>query len=340
MNTRIDVSVIIVNYNSAAFTKQCLLTIFASTDQVSVEVIVVDNASYDGCDETIRAEFPEAIFIQSDCNLGFAGANNLGIRAAKGRYILFLNPDTEIRDSAIQRLLASLESMPDAGMVGGRLLNSDLSVQTTSITAFPSILNQVLGTEYLRQRFPHARLWGIGPLFEDHAIPVQVDAISGACMLAKREVVDQVRGFTADYFMYAEDLDLCLKIKKAGWNVYYVPDAVVIHHGGRSSTSRVETAYAAIMIRESMFRFMQRHRGLWYAVLFRVSTTLVAACRLILLTLLLPASLSLAWRRSLVRGWSKWSRILAWCVGLQNWASHQRLSSQPVSGAVNVPELP
>jgi N-acetylglucosaminyl-diphospho-decaprenol L-rhamnosyltransferase len=340
MNTRIDVSIIIVNYNSAAFTRECLLTIFASTNQVIVEVIVIDNASYDGCEETIRAEFPEVIFIQSDCNLGFAGANNLGIRVAKGRHILFLNPDTEIRDSAIQRLLAALESMPDAGMVGGRLLNSDLSVQTTSITAFPSILNQVLGTEYLRQRFPHARLWGIGPLFEDHAIPVQVDAISGACMLAKREVVDQVRGFTDDYFMYAEDLDLCLKIKRAGWNVYYVPDAVVIHHGGRSSTSRVETAYAAIMIRESMFQFMQWHRGLWYAVLFRVTTTLVAACRLILLTLLLPASLSLVWRRSLVHGWSKWSRILAWCVGLQNWASHQRPSSQPVSGAVNVPELP
>jgi N-acetylglucosaminyl-diphospho-decaprenol L-rhamnosyltransferase len=338
VDRQIDVSVIIINYKSAAFTKECLRSIFADTKESSLEVIVIDNASYDGCGELIATEFPQVTFVQSTRNLGFAQANNLGVTIARGKCVLFLNPDTEIRASAIESLRTSLESIPDAGMVGARLLNSDLSLQTTSITAFPSILNQTLGTETLRRRFPYSNLWGIRPLFENHQSPVLVDAISGACMMAKREVIERVQGFTSDYFMYAEDLDLCLKVKKAGWSIYYVPDAVIVHHGGQSSGSRSESDFAAIMIRQSLFLFMQRHRGWWYAWLFRGTTAFVAIYRLTLLTLALPAAGILSARRSIFGAWGKWFRILGWCFGLQSWVSRERSHPGEFSNPVSDPE--
>lgn len=340
MDRQIEVSVIIINYKSAAFTKECLRGIFAATKESSIEVIVIDNASYDGCGELLATEFPQVTFVQSTRNLGFARANNLGVTIARGKCVLFLNPDTEIRASAIELLRTSLESMPDAGMVGARLLNSDLSLQTTSITAFPSILNQTLGAEILRRRFHYVSLWGIKPLFENHQSPVLVDAISGACMMVKREVIERVQGFTSDYFMYAEDLDLCRKVRKAGWGVYYVPDAVIVHHGGQSSGSRSESDFEAIMTRQSLFLFMQRHRGWWYACLFRVATAFVAVCRLVLLTLSLPATGILSGRRRIFHAWGKWSRILGWCFGLQSWVRRERSHPGEFSKPVSSTESP
>jgi N-acetylglucosaminyl-diphospho-decaprenol L-rhamnosyltransferase len=333
-----DISIIIINYHSVTFTKACLKSIYENNDALRVEVIVIDNASYDGCGDMVRAEFSQVTFIQSASNLGFAGANNLGIQVSHGTHLLFLNPDTEIEGKAIERLLRSLASIPDAGMVGARLLNSDLSVQTTSITAFPTITNQVLGTDYLRQRFPDAALWGIKPLFENRRTPVAVDAISGACMMAKREAIEQVRGFTADYFMYAEDVDLCLKMKKAGWKVYYVPDAVIVHHGGRSSDSRPELNYAGIMIRESMYHFMQVHRGRLYAWSFRAAIALVALCRIVLLTVLLPASMFSARGHTVIPIWRKWAGILAWCVAARFWAQRERSIPRTISPPVSPSE--
>jgi len=324
MITVTDISIIIVNYHSAAFTRACLKSIYENNEALSVEVIVIDNASYDGCGDMVRTHFSQATFIQSAHNLGFAGANNLGIQVSRGTHLLFLNPDTEIQGNAIEKLFRSLASIPGAGIVGARLLNSDLSVQTTSITAFPSILNQVLGAELLRQRFPTLDLWGIKALFEDLNTPVEVDAISGACMMGKREVIEQVHGFTTSYFMYAEDLDLCLKVKKAGWKVHYIPDAVIVHHGGRSSEWRPESHYAEIMIRKSMYHFMQVHRGRWYAWWFRVASTVAAACRVTLLTLMLPFAVVFSRGMAILRVWKKWAGILGWCVGIPTWTDRER----------------
>jgi N-acetylglucosaminyl-diphospho-decaprenol L-rhamnosyltransferase len=171
-----DVSIVIVNYRSAAFTQACLRSIYLSS-AADCEVIVVDNASYDGCGEMMRAEFPQAVFLQSNRNLGFAGANNLGTAAAHGDYLLYLNPDTEVRPEAVERLRACLAATPDAGLAGARLLNSDLSLQTTSVTAFPTIGNQVLGADYLQRKFPAAKLWGMRALYSGQRTPSVVDAV-------------------------------------------------------------------------------------------------------------------------------------------------------------------
>ncbi|HKR93778.1 MAG TPA: glycosyltransferase, partial [Candidatus Angelobacter sp.] len=133
------------------FTQQCLASITANAGDLHYEVIVIDNASWDGCGEMIRREFPQVMFIQSNQNLGFAGANNLAFSKSTGRKVLFLNPDTEIQGSALQTLLSALESLPDAGMVGARLLNSDRTLQTHCVVALPSILNQTLNSEFLRK---------------------------------------------------------------------------------------------------------------------------------------------------------------------------------------------
>jgi GT2 family glycosyltransferase len=327
-----DVSVIIVNYRSAAFTEACLGSIYHSS-AAGCEVIVVDNASYDGCGEMMRAQFPQATFLQSARNLGFAGANNLGASVARGDYLLYLNPDTEVAPEAIERLRDCLKSTPDAGLAGARLLNSDGSLQTTSVTAFPTISNQVLGAEYLQRRFPAAKIWGMQALYSGRRTPSVVDAVSGACVMAKRTVMERVHGFTTDYFMYGEDLDLCLKVRQMGRKVYHVPEAVVVHHGGRSSNSRPESNYAAIMIRESMVQFMKISRSSGYALAYRAASGAAAVCRVIVLTPFLPLAVRPFARRGVARSWKKWAGILAWSFGLQTWTQREQAATPAAPAA-------
>jgi N-acetylglucosaminyl-diphospho-decaprenol L-rhamnosyltransferase len=326
----VTVSVIVINYNSVGFTRACLRSLVADPIRTAREIIVIDNASYDGCGKMIEAEFPTVRFVQSDTNLGFAGANNLGVSIAGGKYILFLNPDTEVEASAIEKLSNSLASIPKAGIVGARLLNSDRSVQTTSVTAFPSILNQLLGAEWLRRRLPRLSLWGMRPLFDESVCPVEVEAISGACLMSKREVLEQVGGFTKDYFMYAEDLDLCWKAHNAGWPVYYVPQALVVHHGGQSSNSRSESNYADLMIRESVIKFMQLRQGWWYACTFRFATALVALCRLTFLTVIAPVASMFGSSTTVVKAWRKWAHVFSWCLGGERWVGREQIRSRTV----------
>jgi N-acetylglucosaminyl-diphospho-decaprenol L-rhamnosyltransferase len=327
-----EVSIIIVNYRSAAFTRECLASILSGLCGLRLEIVVVDNASEDDCGEMVHAEFPGVIFIPSERNLGFAEANNLGLKFSAGNSVLFLNPDTVVQRGAIERLHAVLWSLPDAGMTGAKLLNSDESVQTTSISKFPSIANQVLGTEYLQRRFPRSRLWGMGPLFAKLHAPVKVGAISGACMMLKRTIAETVRGFTADYFMYAEDIDLCLKVKKAGWSTYYVPDAVVVHHGGKSSEQRPEKNYAGVMMRESMYNFMRAHHGAAYALLYRTAMAIAALLRMGAFAMFLPVALVRRSDERPLRRWQKrwqnWSQILVWSLGSSAWSRARASSAQ------------
>ncbi len=326
----LELSIIIINWKSKAFVGKCLESIRENAGALSHEVIVVDNASYDGCAEMIQSEFHDVIFIQSEQNLGFAGANNLAFAKCRGRNIMFLNPDTEIQGTAIQTLLTALKSIADAGMVGAHLLNSDLSLQTTCITALPSIPNQSLASNFLRRTFPKWSIWGMQPLFEVIKTPVPVEAISGACMLAKREVLDQVCCFSMDYFMYLEDMDLCLKVAKTGHRIYYVPEARIIHHAGGSSALRKESNFSSVVLRESLVRFFILHRGRPYAALYRAITVLMSLCRIGLLVIATPAVIRPGGYQFLSRAASKWSAILAWSLGLSRWENRQPL--RPRSG--------
>jgi N-acetylglucosaminyl-diphospho-decaprenol L-rhamnosyltransferase len=310
-------SIIIVNWNSAAYLLNCLASIYQNINRCNCEIIVIDNASFDGCGKLVKAAFPQVIFIQSDKNLGFAGANNLAFERSHGRNILFLNPDTEIKAGALDALIEAVGSIPKAGMAGARLLNPDLTLQTTCVTALPSIVNQALGAKLLRNIFPKWKIWGMRPLYEEGSTPCIVEAISGACMLVKREVVSTVGAFTTDYFMYAEDMDLCAKVNKAGWNIYYVPGAEVIHYGGASSSLR-ENNFSNIVMRCSVSRYMELHHNRGYSILYRLTTAMVAVCRLLILVALLPLAVHPKAYQYLIGAFSKWSGILAWSIGATN----------------------
>lgn len=314
-----DLSIVIVNWNSAAFLMKCLRTVYETTKDVALETIVVDNASYDGSGETIKSEFPMVRFIQSEDNLGFSGANNLGYVHSQGRNLLFLNPDTEILGDAIARMLDALDTLQKAGAIGCRLLNSDMTVQTSCVQAFPTILNQALDSDVLRLMFPKSKLWKMDPLYCNSDNPSEVEVVSGACIMVKKSVFDLVGHFSTDYFMYAEDIALCYKIRQAGYNVYFIKDASVVHHGGGSSAKHDERSFGAIQMRESIFRFLRRTKGKYYAFLYKACMSVVSVCRLVLICIIAPVMTLWGRRKVATSSFHKWSGILRWSLGLERW---------------------
>ena len=312
-------TIIIVNWKSCDFLRKCLESIFLGPTDRSIEVIVVDNASFDGSRGLIQTSFPGVRFLQSDRNLGFAGANNVGYKNAQGKYLLFLNPDTEIVGTALELMVSALDSNPEAGIIGAKLLNSDRSLQASCIQPFPTILNQVLDFDFLMTAFPKLSLWGTAPLFEAHTEPVPVDVVSGACLMIRRDVFERIGGFSTCYFMYAEDVDLCWKARKAGWKSYYLAGAQVVHHGGRSTAFKEKTNFSSVMMRESRLRFMRESRGSAYAVIYQVSTALVAACRVLVLSAAFVLPLGKSRGRSFRYAFRKWAAIFRWAIGLESW---------------------
>ncbi len=328
-----DISIIIVNWNSAAFLRECLRSIYSTANGLQFEVIVIDNASFDGSDLMVRREFPAVQFIQGRKNLGFAGANNTAFAHSSGRNVLFLNPDTELTGNALEVMCSALDTTLDAGVVGCKLLNTDLSVQSVCIQAFPSILNQTLNSEFLRALFPKSSLWGSRPLFVPSNQPSAVDSVSGACLMIRRIVFEQVGQFNTDYFMYAEDRDLCYKVARAGWRTYFVGDATVIHHGGRSSSQR-PNHFAAVLMQESTATFMRAQHGRAYAFCYRCSTVFVSVARILLLVTALTFAARKSQRQKVQRSLGKWFNILRWSVGLENWA---RMRTHAVSSSAAQP---
>ena len=324
----VELSVIIVNWKSCEFLRKCMASLFASAWEPSWEVVVIDNASYDGCGEMLAAEFPRARFLQSQENLGFAGANNVAFNDSVGMYVLFLNPDTEVVGTAVQTMLSFLRATPDAGAVGVRLLNTDLTLQTSCIRRFPTILNQALDFDVLRRAFPRASLWGMRPLFAGDNVVAAVQAISGACLMVTREAFDQVGQFDTRYFMYSEDVDLCYKLQAAGRRNYYMGAATVIHHGGKS-TDNQETGFSAVVMRESRWQFLRQTRGAGYAAAYRMSVGLVAVARLSLLAAFFGATLGAFRRASLRAALLRWHKILRWSLGLEGWVGKLQHSSGP-----------
>ena len=322
-----DLSIIIINWNSAAFVRKCLETVYAGTNMLNFEIIVVDNASFDGCGDIIRNEFPAVKFIQSPANLGFARANNLGARAAQGRNILFLNPDTEIVGDAVCRMARFLDEAPDAAVVGCKLLNTDLSLQTSCVQAFPSILNQAFDAEDLRRAFPRSYLWGARALLVD-GDPAEVEVIAGACLMMNSEVFREVGQFSSNYFMYAEDTDLCFKTTHAGYKNYYLSDAVVVHHGGRSSDRKSENNFASVMMRESILEFMRIRRGSFYGAAYRASTIVSAMARVLVLMMAFPFALHDDRRATFRCALVKWVKVLRWGLGMETW-SRQLATTRP-----------
>lgn len=301
-----DLSIIIVNWHSVQYLEACLRSIYDNTSGSAPEVIVLDNASYDGSAALVKSKFPQALFIQSDRNYGFAKGNNIALQSASGNHILLLNPDTEVVGAAIPTMLSRLRALPDAGAIGCRLLNSDGTIQTTCIQAFPTILNQLLDFDLLKRVFPRSKLWGMNHLFSESSAPSQVDMICGACIMLKRAAFENVGLLTTAYFMYGEDLDLCHKLNRSGYRVYFTGDAAVIHHGGKSSNS-LDPRLSDVWTRAAIYNFLARTRGKAYATAYRTTLAVAAAVRLLLLAAAIPFHYGGPSR-------SKWKKIIRWAM--------------------------
>jgi N-acetylglucosaminyl-diphospho-decaprenol L-rhamnosyltransferase len=313
-----ELTIVIVNWNSRDFLARAIASVEATIGAIEHEIVVIDSGSFDGSDEMLRLEHPGARFIQSDHNVGFAKANNQAAHRSCGEVLLFLNPDTEVRGGAIGLLLDALRRLPNAGIVGAKLINTDASVQDTCIRAFPTLANQMLDSDLLRVRFPRARLWGKQPLASGEERPQRVDAVSGACLMIRRAHFEAIGMFSTDYFMYAEDMDLCLKSQRAGPQAYYVPAAVVVHHGGKSSEQAPVSRFAAVMRVESQWRFFRKMRSPAYAALYRAA---LGGASLLRITLLLSAWPVQALRRRPGNAGAlpKWVARLRWTLGGERW---------------------
>ena len=256
------VTVIVVNYNAGAVLKTCVGSVLQQVGQV----VVVDNASSDNSLERLRAAFGDDKRLKIVCspkNLGFAAGCNIGARIAKNGYFLFLNPDCWLSDGALGHLVAALQAQPEAGMAGGLLLDPDGNEQRGGRRAIPTprrAFARAFGLSRLMRRAPG----GAFTDFDLHRLPlpqrpIAVDAISGACMLVRREALDAVGLLDEGYFLHCEDLDWCMRFRRKGWQVLFVPDARVVHAKGTCSHSR------------PVFVEWHKHRGMmrFYRKFFR-----------------------------------------------------------------------
>lgn len=309
-----ELSIIIVNWNSAEFISQCVKSIEEQTT-VAYEIIVVDNASTREDLEKLKEHCPQVNLIACAENLGFARANNLGFQHSSGDYILFLNPDTKVIGPALNTMLREIRLLPQAGVLGCKLLNSDMSVQLSAIQRFPTILNQVFDVEYLQVRWPKCPLWNVAPLLSNDGRLTEVEVVSGACMLIRRKVFEQVGMFSDDYFMYAEDVDLSYKIHCQGFTNYYFGAASIIHHGGKSSCQQEVSYWPTTMRYKAMRQLLGKTKGRLYGSAYRAAMGCAALVRLSLLALAAPFGNRIYDQQSLRFATGKWKVVLMWAIG-------------------------
>lgn len=271
---KVDVSVIIVNWNTRDLLAQCLKSVFDTAGDLALELFVVDNASSDGSADMVRERFPQVRLIENSENVGFAKANNQAIRQSRGRYVLLLNPDTEVKPLALEMLVRFMDETPLAGAVGGTLVSPDGSMQPSSGPA-PTLMRE------LWRLFHMDRLnaQGCHDLCQDVLkIPQEVEVVKGACMLLRREALDQVGLLDEDYFIYTEEVDLCHRLRASGWKVYCVPRAMVVHYGGQSTSQVQRTMF--LHLYRSKILFFRKHHGRLSAQLYKLILLCAALARL------------------------------------------------------------
>jgi N-acetylglucosaminyl-diphospho-decaprenol L-rhamnosyltransferase len=275
MDNSMDISVVLVSYNTSALTIRSLQHLFASQHPWQMEVIVVDNASRDDSVKAVRETYPEIPVIENAQNVGFGRANNQALSLAKGRYILLLNTDAFIESDTLAQTVGYMESHPKCGILGAKLLGEDDSLQA-SCRYFPTPLNIFLHTTGLHRHFPSVRM--VDDLSWPHDTVRSCDWVPGCYYLVRREVVNQVGLFDPRYFMYCEEVDHCFATKQAGWEVVYYP-APVMHIGGQSAKTDSEISMHGRQIKslqiESELLYFRKNHGLFGLIQHLLLTTLV-----------------------------------------------------------------
>ena len=231
----IDLSIIIVSYNTKDFLQKCIESIKNTAKDLAYEIIVVDNASSDGSPEVVRKEFKDVLLVSSKENLGFSKANNLGVKKTNGRYVLFLNADTIVYPNTLRTMLDFMDNTKEAGAATCKLVLPSGKIDDASHRGFPTPWNSFSHFSGLSKIFSKTKLFGGYNLeFMDLNKTHEIDALAGAFMLVRREAGEQVGWWDEDYFFYGEDLDFCFMLKQKGWKIYYVPEVSILHYKGVS----------------------------------------------------------------------------------------------------------
>jgi len=272
----VDLSIIIVSWNVSKLLATCLESILAgsvtvgepSADKRCVEIIVVDSHSSDDTVEMLRERFPQVRVLAQAENLGFTRCNNIGLKAASGRYVMLLNPDTEVVGDALPRMMDYLDEHPDVGIVGPHTLNAAGTTQLTR-RRFPGLGVAFFESTWLQAYAPRSVLdhYYMLDAGSDDAI-LDADWVQGSALMARREVYDQIGALDEAYVMYSEELDWCRRVKDAGWRVVYVGTAQIIHHGGKSSEQ--VAARSHIHYQQSKLRYFRKYHGWLVAFVLRV----------------------------------------------------------------------
>jgi N-acetylglucosaminyl-diphospho-decaprenol L-rhamnosyltransferase len=267
-----DLSIVIVNWNVRELLRRCLYSIMSSFQlpafSLQTEVIVVDSASSNGSVAMVEEEFPQVRLIADSANVGFTVGNNQGIAVSRGRYVLLLNPDTEIVGNALVTMVGYMDDHPQVGILGPQLLNPDGSIQS-SRRRFPTLATAFFESTILQQWFPDNRIakhYYIADRSDDEV--QEVDWVTGACLMARREAIEEVGLLDEGFFMYSEELDWCRRFKAQGWKIVYLPTARVIHHGAQSSEQ--VKSFQHIQFQRSKIRYFRKHHGSWQAEVLRL----------------------------------------------------------------------
>ena len=257
-------SIVIVNYNAERLLKGCLESVYAGANGTPLDVWVVDNNSRDGSVGMVKSLFPTVRTIENGANVGFSRANNLVVSQSRSDYILLLNPDTRIVDDAIERMVKFMDAHPQAGIAGCKVLNGDGTLQLACRRSIPTPEVAFYRLTGLSKLFPHSRtLARYNMTYRSPDETHEVDAVSGAFLMIRRQVVEQIGLLDERFFMYGEELDWCLRARRAGWAVLYYPDAQIVHYKGEST--KYNSRKAAIEFYRAMYLFHKKHFAAAYS---------------------------------------------------------------------------
>ena len=257
-----DLSIIIVNWNTRQLLDDCLVSIYRETQNITFEIFIIDNASADGSAKMVEKKYPNVRLIKNTKNNGFAAANNQAIRQASSRYILILNPDTVILENALDKGVEVMDKRRDFSILGTKTFNKNMARQKT-VASSPNLLSQIFLLTKLRHFFPKSKIIKKYQRFDfDYNKESYVDQIQGSFMLIRKEVLDNIGFFDENFYIWFEEVDFCLRAKKAGYKILFSPNIKIIHYGGESF-KQVMTLKKQRMYNRSLFYYFWKNKPKW-----------------------------------------------------------------------------
>jgi hypothetical protein len=283
MDKSVDISIIIINWNTKEILLDCLKSLEKETSSYPREIIVVDNGSSDGTQAAVRALFPAVRIIENNENLGFAKANNIGIMKSSGRYVCLVNSDVIVIENCLQQLITFMDSNPNIGISGPKTMSTDFSIQNTC-RKLPTLWTTFCGAAHLNKIFPESDVFSnVHMAFFDHYSIRKVEGLAGCCLMIRKTALDQVGLFDEQFFIYSEETDLCKRFWNAGWEVVFYPYASIIHHHGASSSK--DPIRFNVEQMKSQMKYWKKYNGSITIIIFQFILLVQHGVRLILRSL-------------------------------------------------------